>query len=197
MTRMPTGLILATSTSLFFGTGIVAGETSKAILQPQERAMIEGLLQNSPDFSEAVKGKKVVASTMVRYKEKPEEAATESEFVEVLYFNYDDGNTIRAVYNLTEKKIVMIEAMEAYPTPLASEEIAQAKKLAEETNEKVKVLMRKYKNNQVAVQALAPVIADKSDKRYGKRLAILIFTPKEKLVDSVSVTVNLTDKTVL
>jgi hypothetical protein len=186
--------------AIILGCGGVAAqvaETPKAITRQEERAMIQKALENSPAFAEAIKGKqKVVASTMVRYKDKPQGAATESDFVESLHFEYDTGKTIRTIYNLTDKKVVKIEKLEAYPTPLADEEVGQAKSLAAEKNDKVQALFRKYKEDQIEVSALAPVIADRNNKRFGKRLAILLLTPKEKLADAVSVTVNLTDKTV-
>lgn len=191
------GMGLIVSIILWDGAASFGADTPKTITQPQERAMIQEALERSPAFAEAIKGKqKVVASTMVRYKDKPEGAATESDFVETLHFDYDTGKTIWTIYNITDKKVVKIETLEAYPTPLAEEEITQAKKLAADKDERVKNLFQKYKENQVTVNALAPVIADKTDKRFGKRLAILVLTPKKQLGEAVSVTVNLTDKTV-
>jgi hypothetical protein len=189
-------MVLLASVILWTRAASLGADTPKAIMQSTERATVQEALEKSPAFAEAVKGKsKVVASTMVRYKDKPEGATTESEFVESLHFDYDTGKTIRTIYNNSDKKVVKIETLAAYPTPLATEEIAQAKKLAEDKDEKVKALFEKYKENQVTVNALAPVISDQTNKRFGKRLVHLAFTPKEKPSDTVSVTVNLTDKT--
>jgi hypothetical protein len=175
----------------------LGAEAPKPVTQPKERAVIQEALEKSAAFAEAVKGKqKVVASTMVRYKNKPDGAATESEFVETLHFDYDTGRTIRTIYNITEKKLVQVELLEAYPTPLAVEEITEATKLAKDKHERVRALLQKYKEEKVTVEALAPVVADRKNKRFGKRLAILVMSPKEKLADTVSVTINLTDKIV-
>jgi Cu2+-containing amine oxidase len=173
------------------------GGDLKPVTQPQERAMIQAALEKTSEFADAVKGKKkVVASTMVRYRDKPEGAPTESEFVETLHFDYDGGKTIRTVYNLTDNKVVKLQTLEAYPTPLAEEELAEARKLAADKDERVKALLRKYKEEQITVGALAPVVSERKNKDFGKRIAILQLTPKEKLTDTVTVTVNLTDQTV-
>jgi Cu2+-containing amine oxidase len=175
----------------------LSAESPKLITQPKERAIIQEALEKSPSFAEAIKGKKkVIASTMIRYKEKSEGGETESELVETLHFDYDTGKTIRAIYNMTDKKMIKLEKLAAYPTPLTEDELAQARNLAEDKDEKVKALYKKYNKNQVTVEALAPVIADRSNKRFGKRLAILVLTPKEKAAETVTITVNLTDKTV-
>jgi replicative superfamily II helicase len=158
--------------------------------------MLQESLEKSAEFARAVKDKKVVASTMVRYKEKPADALREVEFAEALHFNYDDGTTIRTIFNLSRREVVKVETLEAYPTPLADEEVEQALDLAMEKSVEVRSLLEKFNRDRVKLKSLAPVIADKKDKRYGKRIAILSLMPKEVLADSVSVTVNLTEKTV-
>jgi hypothetical protein len=195
MTRISAGMLLAAGISLSFGLPAFGAETPKLVTQASVRNMIQEALNQSPAFSEITRGKKVVPSTMLRYKARPPGAPTESDFVEALHFNYDNGKTIRTIYNLTDKNVVKIDALEAYPTPLASEEIAEARKLADEKDDRARAVLRKYRD-QIAVSALAPVIADRSNKRFGKRLAILVFTPKRNPADGVTVTVNLTDKTV-
>jgi hypothetical protein len=172
-------------------------DTPKPVTQPHERAQIQAWLEKSAPFAEAVKNKnKVIACTMTRYLEKPEGTATKLEFMEALHFDYDTGKTIRSICNEREHKVVKIETLEAYPTPLAAEELALATKLAKEKDERAKVLFKKYNQEQITVEALAPVISDRKNKNFGKRLAILIFSPKKKLRDTVSVTINLTDETV-
>ena len=160
--------------------------------------MIQDVIAKSSTFAAAIKGKKkVVASTLLRFKEKDDKADSEFEFAEALHFDYDSGRTIRTLFNLTEGKAVKVEALEAYPTPLADEEFNQAITLATEKDERVSALRKKHQEADLEIQALAPVISDKKNKRFGKRLAILTFMPKTKLEESVSVTVNLTDDVVL
>jgi hypothetical protein len=154
-------------------------------------------VESSPEFVKVAKGKKVVASTVVRYKEKPEGADSEHELVETLHFDYDDGKTIRTAYDLSSKKVVKIDLLEAYPTPLAPEEVKAAKTLAKEKDPRAKELARKYTEKELEIQTLSPVVADKKSKLYGKRLAIVILRPKAKLAETVSVKVNLTDNTLV
>lgn len=195
MARISAGMFLAVEISLSFGLLVLAAETPKLVTQASVRSTIQEALNQSPAFSEIVRGKKVVPSTMITYKARPPGAATESELVEALHFNYDNGKTIRTIYNLTDKKVVKIDALEAYPTPLANEEVAEARNLAAEKDDRTRAVLRKYRD-QMTVSALAPVIADRANKRFGKRLAILVFTAKRNPADGVTVTVNLTDKTV-
>src|SRR5947207_3042070 len=87
---------------------------TKAVTQRNERAAIERELSKSPEFTSAAKGKKVIASTMMTYKEKPNDSATEAEFVESLHYNYDSGKTIRTVLNRTAEKVVKVDLLDAY-----------------------------------------------------------------------------------
>jgi len=123
-------------------------------------------------------------------------AVAASEHVETLHFDYSTGKTIVTVYDVARKKVIKLEQLAAYPTPLADEELAQAKELARARDKRVRELYAKYGEKKVTVDALTPVIASPKDKRFGKRLTILTLTPKEHLPDTVSVTVDLTDKTV-
>jgi hypothetical protein len=190
-------LCLIAGINLWFGALAPGADTPKRVTDPEERAAILDALKKDPQFAAIIGGKrKVVPSTMVRYRHRPEGAAAEAEFVKTLHFDYDTGKTIHTVYNMTEKRVTNVETLEAYPTPLAAEEKAVATKLAEAENEDVKDLFRKYKEQEVTIQALAPVIADKAHKHFGKRLAILVLSPKGNHADTVTVTVNLTDKAV-
>jgi hypothetical protein len=169
---------------------------SPVLLTGKERGPVLKELAKSPAFAKATKGKKVVASTVVQYASTPAGAKEPQQMIEALHFRYDDGKTLRTTYNMSTKKVTKLEALEAYPTPLAAEEVAEAKKLAQKQDKKVNDLMMKYKGPELRVQALAPVISEKKHKLFGKRLARLVLTPKKQLKDSVSVTVNLTDKKV-
>jgi hypothetical protein len=163
-------------------------------MQPHERAWIQDLLEASPDFVRATEDKRrIIASTMTRYKDIPREAIGEAEFVEALHFDYDTGSTIRTVYNLTERRVTRIEALKSYPTPLSEEEIALATKLAIDRDDKTRELFLKSKEDKITVNALAPVIVDKTSNQFAKRIAILVFRPMEPPAEPVSVTVNLTD----
>ncbi|HEY8750158.1 MAG TPA: hypothetical protein VIM11_19395 [Tepidisphaeraceae bacterium] len=177
---------------------VLAADAPRPLTDPIARKQVVQAIENSSQFADIVKDKsRLITSTVVHYHETLPGTRSESEIAESLHFDYATGKTIDTVYNVTQKQIVKVEAKEAYPTPLADEEVSKAKSLAAEKDDHVKALLQKYPGReQLNVQAIAPVISDRSDKRFGKRLAILMFVPKAKLGDAVSVTVNLTDGTV-
>jgi hypothetical protein len=182
MTRLSAGMLLVAGISLSAASVAFGADVPTLVTQTSLRNMIQEALNASPAFSEVAKGKKLVPSTMIRYRATRAGATTESDLVEALHFNYDDGKTIRTLYDLTDKKVIKVDALEAYPTPLANQEIAEAKKLASEKDERAKALLQKYRDNEISVGALAPVIADRANKRFGKRLAILVLAPIEPCV---------------
>ena len=176
-----------------------AGEMTAAspiLLKGVEREALLKEIAKSPAFVKATKGKKVVASTVLQYAVIPAGSKEPQQIIEALHFRYDDGKTLRTTYNMSAKKLTKLEALEAFPTPLAPEEITDAKKLAQKQSKKVSDLMTKYPGPELGVQALAPVISEKKHALFGKRLARLVLTPKKNLKSTVSVTVNLTDKKV-
>ena len=199
MIRTSAGLFRGSGAVLWVAITAVASEPPAGLsklLDPDKLKDVQSRLENSADFADRVKGKRVVLASASAYTEKADGADAAIEFVETLHFRYDDGKTIRTVLNLSANKVVKVEELAAYPTPLAGNEVAEAKKLAEEKDEKVKVLVANTPAGNLTVSTLAPVVSDKKHANYGKRLAVVIYSPKGKLAETQKVLVNLTDKTV-
>ncbi|MEX0679685.1 MAG: hypothetical protein WD063_21630 [Pirellulales bacterium] len=166
-----------------------------AALSVAKRREIYQAVERSPEFRKATNDyKKVVATAASRilYEEDPQR-----DVMEVLHYRYDDGKTIRTLFNAADNKSIKTEELEAYPTPLADEELEQAKKLARSQEKRVNDLFVRHEEEEVTVRALAPVISDRKNKLYGKRLAILRYMPMGKPAEAVTVEVNLTDGVVL
>ena len=125
------GMVAATVLALTMISDIRATDY-ETVSKPSEREEILKKFEESPMYTSAVEGKKVVACKIVKYTDQPEGTNAPSEYVEALQFNYDDGKTIRTVYSVAEDAVVKVEELEAYPTPLADEELERAKELAKE-----------------------------------------------------------------
>src|SRR5262245_5075385 len=111
----------------FVASGFSADEP-RPPLTKKEKAEVFKLIEESKEFKEAASGKKkVVPASAWSYREK--DGKREVEFVETLHFNYNNNQTIRTLYNRTDKRVVRVESLEAYPTPLADEELERAKKI--------------------------------------------------------------------
>jgi hypothetical protein len=184
---------------ILFTTGSIpalrAGDSPIPVRSPTDRAAIQKAMEGEPVFLKEVQGKKVVPSTVVEYTEAPEGSKQEERFVRALFYRYDDGKSIRALLNRTTGKLVKVEVLEAYPTPPNEAEEAKAKALAIAQIEDVKALLEKYKEEGVTIEFQAPVISDRKDPRFGKRLVTVYLTPKAANAGAISVTVNLTDGT--
>jgi len=149
-------------------------------------------VRKSPEFRKAVAGKNKVVLCVRR---EVTGAARGEDMVEMSFFNYNNGKTVRATIDPKEKKVVKVESFEAYPTPLAEEEKRRAEVLAKEKDDKVIDMLKKY-GGEVEFSHLAPVISNKKSPRFGKRIVILYARPKEAKGRSVMVTVDLTDEVV-
>lgn len=199
MIRTSAGVLRASGAVLLFAFAAVASDPPAGLskpLDPDKLKDVQSRLENAADFADRVKGKRVVLASAAVYTEKAGGADAAVEFVETLHFRYDDGKTIRTVLNLSANKVANVEELAAYPTPLAGEEVVEAKKLAEEKDEKVKAVVANTPAGNLTVSTLAPVVSDKKHANYGKRLAVVIYSPKGKLAETQKVLVNLTDKTV-
>jgi hypothetical protein len=185
------------------GTMVRGGEPVKPVTG-KDRDRIIRALEKDRDFIKARdKGKataiaptrlvRFVHSTMLRFKATPLGAAAEQELVQSLHFRYLDGKTIRTTCTAANARVLKIEELEAYPTPLTDQEIADAQKLAREKDSRVKEMFKKYKASDLDIQAVAPVVAFRKNPLFGKRLATLFLTPKKNAGAVLSVTVNLTD----
>ncbi len=119
---------------------------------------------------------------------------SEAELAELTYFDYASGKTIRTIVDLEEKITIKTNDFEAYPAPLAKDEEERAVELARESSDPVKAL---YANGDVSFYAMAPVISDREDKRFGHRIVFLTFTQtNESKSDQVRVEVNLTNNSI-
>jgi hypothetical protein len=118
------------------------------------------------------------------------------EIVEVLYFKYEGGVTIRVTLEPRSGKILELEELKAYPAPLADEEHAEAIRLAKEQSEAVRQIAAATRADDLGVHAIPPVVSDPQDGRYGHRLVLLTFFQKTGHEPSVMVEVDLTKKTV-
>lgn len=178
------------------GVSFVAAESLRSIDSPSERMDLQKAFETAPQFRREVAGrKKVIATTMTLFSTRASPSSAEQQVVEALHFRYDDGKTIRTMFNATEQKVIRIDILEAYPTPLAGEEIEKAKELAKAKDAKIRQLIEGTPQEQLKIEFLSPVVSDKRDPRYGKRLVIVIVSSKDA-PGSEKVTLNLTDETV-
>jgi hypothetical protein len=184
---------------ILFTTGSIpalrAGDSPIPIRSPTERAAIQKALEGEPVFLKEVQGKRVVPSTMVEYTEAPEGSKQEETFVRALFYRYDDGKSIRALWNRTTGKLVKVDVLEAYPTPLNEAEEARSRGIAIAQIEEFKALLEKSREESVTFEFQAPVISDRKDPRFGKRLVTVYLTPRAANAGAISATVNLTDGT--
>ncbi|MFN0053560.1 MAG: hypothetical protein ACKV0T_15380 [Planctomycetales bacterium] len=111
---------------------------------------------------------------------------------EVLHFKYEGGETIRTTYDLNAHKVVKVEKLQAYPTPLAAQELTVAIEVARQNDHRVETLFGED-NESVLTELLVPIIADKNSPRFGHRIAKLMFRANPDAVETVSVEVDLTD----
>lgn len=195
------GLLVVTAVVFAFGPA-GAADPPKDLLRLADKDKVKAYrdeVERAAEFGDRLANKRVVLAAMVGYKRKVDDKAdaAASEVVETLHYDYDRGKTVRTVYDLTAKKVVKSDLLEAHPTPLAVDEVTAAKQLAQEKDAKVAALLAKHGADQVTVSTLAPVVSDKKHPNYGKRLAVLIYSPAGKLTESRRVTVNLSDKSVV
>jgi hypothetical protein len=161
-----------------------------------ERDEIVDVLKRDDKIGAAIKDKKVRWSTILRYQVKPAGADEPHTIIEAYLYVYDERTTIRATYDMSAHTLKKLEFLGVYPTPLAEEEIKEAKKLAHDKNADVKALMEKYHDRELQFDMLVPVVSERRRPLYGKRLVALIVRPKRHPREAVAVTVNLTDETV-
>ena len=123
----------------------------------------------------------------------PTEQSPEREIVEMLHFDYSDGRTVRSRVDLTNKKVLKVERLAAYPTPLAEEELRKAISLARDLAPAVNALYQED-TAKVKVEPLVPTIADPNDPRFGRRIVDLNFRLERK---NARVSVDLTTGTIV
>jgi len=177
--------------ALLLAAAVAHGQHAEPV-QPPARETILGWMQKSPEFAREATGKKLVLCSVVRYAADPA-AGLPQDIVEAVHYRYDDGVTLRTVCTPADRKVVEVEALTAYPTPLAPEEIEAARALAREKDAVLQKILAE--GGTLAVETVALVMAERSNKLFGKRLAVVIARPKTGA--PVWVTVNLTDRTIV
>ena len=118
------------------------------------------------------------------------------EVVEVLYYKYEGGVTLRAALDGRTGDLLELEELKAYPTPLADEEIQEAIRLAKEKSNAVRQVVSSAPEGSLGVYAMPTVISLPSDLRYGHRIVLVTVYPKAGSQPSAMVEVDLTQKTV-
>jgi hypothetical protein len=133
-------------------------------------------------------------ANITTYTVKPKDGP-ERQYVQTLHFKYDGGRTVRTTYDLTANRVVKIESLEAYPTPLSPGEVTRAVNLAREKSDRVRAILTLH-GDKANIQHLAPVIADRADRRFGHRLVILTVRGPKDVTETATVEVDLTAQTV-
>jgi hypothetical protein len=118
------------------------------------------------------------------------------ELVEVLYYKYEGGVTLRAALDGRTGDLLELEELKAYPTPLADEETQEAIRLAKEKSNAVRQVVANAPAGSLGVYAMPTVISLPSDLRYGHRIVLVTFYPKAGSKPTAMVEVDLTQKTV-
>jgi hypothetical protein len=185
-----------TAAVLLLAATLISAQASRqefTTLSPETQGAILSIMTKAPEFVKATKGtKKLVVCSMVQFTAKRGELKGK-QIVQALHYDYDKGMTIRTTLDSQGKKVVRLEKLEAYPTPLAPSELRRAVKLASEHSPSFKSAMNKYKEDDRNVEAMVPVVSDRKSKLFGKRLVSVRVVPREHPEKSVAVTVNLTD----
>jgi hypothetical protein len=197
--------VTLTAGVLFFTCAVVQAQHTERLETKEQRQPFLAKVEASPEFKELSQAKKdprLVVANVVKYT--IDEGKDKSLMVEVLHFKYEGGVTIRSLYDVRQEKVVKVEPLHAYPTPLAGEEVKEAIRLAKEQSRQVRELYpvskgpeTPGKKDQPTVEALAPVISDPERPNYAHRLVLLTFIPRSEKTPSVSVQVDLTDKKVI
>jgi hypothetical protein len=172
--------------------GALAAET--LVLDPQELGSAVAHIKAAALFHKAAAGKKdprLAVASAWKYRD-PEARGKGEEVVEVLFFKYEGGVTIRAAVDAKSGEVLEVEELRAYPTPLASDELAEAVRLAGEQSEAVRKLIAGARPGDIVNRAFAPVISDPKDSRYGHRIAVLTVYHKAERLRAVKVEVDLT-----
>lgn len=121
-------------------------------------------------------------------------ADDEKELVELLYFKYEGGVTVRAALDPRTGRVVEVESLKAFPAPLADEEYAEAVRLAREQNGPVRDLVARQRGPALGVHVVPVVISDPNDPRYGHRIVLVTHYVKAGGGPSILVEVDLTQK---
>jgi hypothetical protein len=117
--------------------------------------------------------------------------------VEVLFYNYEDGKTVRITYDPIKNAVVKSEALDAHPCPLSLAESLEAKKIADTDVDAAKFLK---KHPKATAHYHAQVAADKKNSLYGRRIVVVSYwssppsDPDEKAHECLQIHVDLSGK---
>jgi hypothetical protein len=166
--------------------------------KPGELQALLARIESSPELRQAAAAKtdsRLYFASAAKYEIQEDKGALR-EIAQVLYFKYEGGVTIRVTWDLQAGKVINLETLEAYPTPLAAEEQAAAIQLAREKNDLIRQRFGTTKAKDIEIEVLNTVISNPEDPRYGHRMVLLTFSHKKGKPTTVTVEVDLTQKTV-
>jgi len=188
--------VLALTVAIAFIACVANSAVKQMTIETSEVKTIRERIESSDEFQRAAarqKDSRLVFVGASKYAN-TDVAAESAAIVEAVYYKYEGGITIRATTD-SEGKLLKLEELEAYPTPLTPEEQSEAVRLANEKSEEVRAISTAAQG-ELVVEALAPVVADPADPRYGHRLVLLTFYPRSSRARSVLVEVDLTQGSV-
>jgi len=158
--------------------GGAAPPASRSLRSDEERKPYLEAEKNSTDFKDDAGGEaagksKMPVCSMVEYPAGDGKPAV----VAILRYRYDDGATLRTKIDVATKKVLSVEKLTLYPTPLAGEEIAEAIRLARAKSPAVDKIYKEAANDPV-LGYLVPIVSDSKNPKYGHRLVLLSVSPK-------------------
>jgi hypothetical protein len=176
-------------------TAARAAET--AALDAQELGAAARRVESSAQFEKAAARKsdqRLYLVAAARYGgglDEPENPGA-PEILELVYYKYEGGVTLRATLDARQGTVLEVQALAAYPAPLAREERAEAVRLARDRDPSARALFAASKPEEIEVELLAPVVSDSADARYGHRLALLTLYRKTGGGPGVMLEIDLT-----
>ena len=162
-------------------TALAAQEVSSAAQRIESSAQFEKVAARQSD-------PRMYLVTAARYPA----SAKKPEIIELVYFKYEGGVTIRATLDAQKNEVLAVQALRAYPAPLAREERDEAVRLARALDPGARALFAGAKPEELEIELLAPVVSDPKDARYGHRLALLTLFRKAGGGPGVMLEVDLT-----
>jgi hypothetical protein len=149
-----------------------AGAATGAELTPEEQRLARELATPAAQRFATRGPFYLVAIERLRDKA-AEDADSTARFAVVTHYRYDGDVAIRSVVDLARRAVVRTDSAPHRPTPLASEELDQARRLALE-NAAVRAALG-ARADQVMVEALVLRTSSPRDPIYGHRVVRLLF----------------------
>ena len=164
----------------------------QGLLSEKEQQSLTGKPRDI-DPGERVYFTKAEATTEKEDGSKPRDVNAAPRTVVLTYYRYKTDEAIVTTVNLATKEVLKMEHIRHLPTPLADEEVTEAKDLALK-NDQVKKALQGY-GDKVEVSVLVPQVG-KDDKKFGHRLVVLMFRVGKDYLVSPRVVVDLTEQKV-